>query len=90
MGVIPCRLVVEKAVRSLFVLLSDVLGLLVPLEPGLVLLVESPGLRFECLGGAVLLKGTLAVVKCVEEGVGIDTAVEPLVVEDGQWLLRVM
>ena len=43
---LPCTLVVEEPVCPFFILFCDCLGLLMPLEPSLVLLVESPTLLF--------------------------------------------
>ena len=41
---IPCALVIKESVRPLFVLLRNCLGLLMALEPSLVLFVEAPAL----------------------------------------------
>ena len=60
------------------------------LEPRLVLFMEAPALQLERLCGEILLVGALAVVEDVEEGVGIDTAVEARVVEGGEWCLGIM
>ena len=79
---VPSALVVEEARGALLELLGDVLGLLVPLEPGLVLLVEPPTLTLKRLGGQVLLVRALLVVEGVEEAVRVYSAVQSLVVED--------
>jgi hypothetical protein len=44
---IPCALVVEEPICTLLVLLRDLFRLLMPLEPGLILLVEPPALIFQ-------------------------------------------
>lgn len=62
----PGRLIVEETVGALFELLRDVLRFLMPLEPSLVLLVESPRLILQRLGSQVLLVCTLLVIKRVE------------------------
>lgn len=80
---LPCALVVEEAVRALLKLFRDILGLLVTLEPRLVLLVESPALVLERLGSEVLLRRSLLVVKDVEQSVRVNARVKPGVIEDG-------
>ena len=87
---LPSALVVEETIRSLFVLLGNVLGLLMPLEPRLVLLVEPPALALEGLGSQVLLVSPLTVVEGVEQRVCIDSIVESCIVKDVQRFLRVV
>ena len=87
---LPSALVIKETISALLKLLCDGLGLLVSLEPCLVLLVEAPTLTFEGLGRQVLLVGSLLVVEGVEQAVGVDPAVKPGVVEDAKRLLRVV
>lgn len=88
----PSGFVVEKPVGSLLVLIRDCLGLLVPLEPGLILLVEPPCLVLECLGGQILLVCPLLVVESIEEGIILHLAsnrrVKRRVVDERQAILR--
>lgn len=65
----PGGFVVEKAISALLKLLRDVFRLLVPLEPSLVLFVETPCLVLECFCSKVLLVRSLFVVKRIEERV---------------------
>lgn len=85
----PCALIVKEAIRPLLKLLRNILRLLVPLEPRLVLLVEAPALALERLRREELLVRALLVVEGVEEGVGVDAAVQARVVEDVERFLRV-
>lgn len=71
-------------------LLCDGLGLLVPLEPCLVLLVETPALALECLSRQVLLICALLVVEGVEQAVSVNSTVQSGVVEDAQRLLGIV
>ena len=57
----------------MFELLGDVLGLLVTLEPGLILLMEAPTLVSERLGSEVLLIRPLTVVEKVEESIRVNS-----------------
>lgn len=63
-----------------------------PLEPCLILLVESPALVLERLGREKLLVRALPVVEQVEKGVRVDPprVVQSRVVEDGKRFLRVV
>ncbi len=63
---LPSAFVVEEAIGALLELLGDILGLLVPLEPGLVLLMKPPTLTLKRLGGEILLVRALLVVKGVK------------------------
>lgn len=63
---LPRALVVEEPVRSLLIVFSDRLWLLMTLKPCLVLLVESPTLRLKCLCRKILLVCTLTVVEGIE------------------------
>lgn len=85
MGNLPGTLVIKEPIRPLFELLRDRLGLLMALEPGLVLLVEAPTLVLQCLGSQILLVGALSIIEDIEQGVCIDLPrlVQPRVVEDG-------
>ena len=67
----PARLVVKVHVGALLVLVRGDLGLLVPLEPGEVLLVVPPALLLELPRGEVLLVGALLVVEDEEECQGL-------------------
>jgi hypothetical protein len=87
---IPSALIIKEPVSALLELLGDVLGLLVPLEPCLILLVETPTLALQRLCREVLLVCPLLVVEGVEQAVGIDPAVQSRIVEDSQRFLRVM
>lgn len=87
---LPSALIIKETIGALLELLRDRLGLLVPLEPRLVLLVEPPALALKRLRRQVLLIGSLPVVEGVEETVGVDSAVQARVIEDAQGLLRVV
>lgn len=87
---VPCAFIVEEAICSLFVFLSDVLGFFVSLEPGLVLLVEAPTLALQCLCSQELLVSALAVVEGVEQCIRLNSAVQSWVVKHGQRLLGVV
>jgi hypothetical protein len=89
-GCLPCALVVEEPVGPLLIILGDCLWLFMPLEPCLVLLVESPALRLQRFGGKILLKGALLVVEGIEQRVRFYPLVQSWVIEYGQWLLRVV
>ena len=71
---LPCALIIEKSVCSLFVFVCDHLWLLMALKPRLILLVKSPALAFQRLCREILLVGTLSIVEDVEEGVCVDSA----------------
>lgn len=62
------------------------------LEPRLVLLVKTPALVLEGLGGEELLICALLVIKQVEQRIGIDAPglVQPWVVEDPEGFLRIV
>lgn len=60
---LPCALVIEESICPLLVLLRDRFWLFVPLEPCLILLVESPALALECFRRLVLLVCVLTVVE---------------------------
>ena len=79
---LPSALIIKETICALLELLRDGFGLLVPLEPCLVLLVEAPALALESLGRQVLLVGSLLVVEGVEQAVSVDPAVKPGIVED--------
>jgi hypothetical protein len=79
---LPSAFVIKETICALLELLCDGFGLLVPLEPCLVLLVETPALALERLRRQVLLVGSLLVVEGVEQAVGVDPAVEPGIIED--------
>ena len=85
-GHLPSAFVVKIPIGALLKLLSDDLGFLVSLKPGVMLLVEPPALILECLGRQVLLRCSLLVVKDVEQGIWVDTRVQPRVVEYRQRL----
>ena len=85
----PGRLVIKEAIRALLELLGDLLGLLVPLEPRLVLLVEPPTLVLQRLRRQILLIRALLVVEYVKQSIRFYPRVKPGVVEYRQWLLRV-
>lgn len=87
---LPSALIIKETICALLELLRDRLGLLVPLEPCLVLLVEAPTLALQRFGRQILLVGTLLVVERVEQAVGVYPAVESRVIEDAQRLLRVV
>ena len=72
---LPCAFVVEESIRSLLVLLCDVFGLFVALEPRLILLVETPTLAFKRLRSKVLLIGPLSIVEGVKQSISIYPAV---------------
>jgi hypothetical protein len=63
---VPRALIVEEAISALFVVLGDLLGFFVPLEPSLILFVEAPTLVFERAGRQPLLVGVLSIVKNAE------------------------
>ena len=88
--IVPSALVVEEAIGALLKLLGDILRLLVALEPGLVLLVESPTLTLERFSGEVLLVRALSIVECVEQCIGFDSRIEPRIIKDRQRLLGVV
>ena len=71
---IPCTFIVKKSVRPLLILVCNHLRFLVPLKPGLVLLVKSPALAFERFSCEILLVGALSIVEDVEKSVCIDPA----------------
>jgi len=73
---LPSALIIKEPVSALLELLGDGLGLLVPLEPCLVLLVEAPTLALQRLCREVLLVCPLLVVEGVEQAVGINPAVQ--------------
>ena len=79
---LPSAFVIKETICALLELLCDGLGLFVPLEPCLVLLMEAPALALERLGRQVLLVGSLLVVEGVEQAVGVDPAVQSGIVED--------
>ena len=87
---LPSALIIKEPVSALLELLGDGLGLLVPLEPCLVLLVEAPTLALQRLCREVLLVCPLLVVEGVEQAVGINPAVQSRIVEDSQRFLRIM
>jgi hypothetical protein len=78
----PSAFVIKETICALLELLRDGLRLLVPLEPGLVLLVEAPALAFKRLCCQILLICSLLVVEGVEQAVSVYPAVEPGVIED--------
>lgn len=84
--ILPCALVVKEPVGALLEFLGNILGLFVPLEPRLVLLMEPPALIFQCLGGQILLCRSLLVVKNVKQSVGIYPRIQSGVIEYGQRL----
>src|SRR3954465_11858157 len=59
----PSRLVVKVDVRALLVVVGDLLGLFVPLEPRQVLLMVAPALFLQLLRSQVLLVRALLIVK---------------------------
>lgn len=87
---IPGALVVEETIRSLFILFCDGLWLFVSLEPRLILLVETPTLRLECLGCQVLLISTLSVVEDEKQRVWVEAGVQCRVVEERCWILGII
>lgn len=72
----PSTLVVEEPVCALLKLFRNVLRLLVPLKPRLILLVETPALLLQSFRRQILLVRALPVVKGVEQAVGVDPLVE--------------
>ena len=78
----PSAFVIKETVCALLKLLRDGLGLLVPLEPGLVLLVEAPALALERLCRQVLLICSLLVVEGIEQAVSVYPAVESWIIEN--------
>jgi hypothetical protein len=87
---LPSAFVIKETICALLELLCNGLGLLVPLEPCLVLLVEAPALAFERLGRQVLLVCALLVVEGVEQAVSVNSTVQSGIVEDAQRLLGVV
>lgn len=63
---LPGALVVKEPIRPLFVFFRNLLRLLVPLKPRLILLVEPPTLILQSAGREPLLVGILPVVEDVE------------------------
>ncbi len=88
-GDVPCGLVIEKPVGPLLKLLRDILGLFMPLEPRLVLLMKTPALVFQGFGRQILLIRALLVVKDIEKCIRLDTRVQARVIEDRQRFLRI-
>src|SRR4051812_14103932 len=89
-GCLPRALIVKEPIRSLLIVFSNCFRFFVALEPGLILLVKPPALRFQCFCCKVLLVCTLAVIEGIEESVGLDTGVQARVVKNRQRLLRVV
>lgn len=89
---IPCTLIVKEPIRPLLEFLGNRLGLLMTLEPRLVLLMESPALVLERLGGQELLVSALSVIKQVEESICVDPPriVQSRVVKYRKRFLRVV
>ena len=89
---LPCALIIKEPICPLLEFLCDCLGFLMSLEPSLVLLVEPPALVLERFGREKLLVRALSVIKQVEQRIGVDPPriIQPRIVEDGQWLLRVV
>ena len=87
---LPCALVIKETICSLLELLRDCFRLLMPLEPGLILLMESPTLILECLGCQVLLISPLFIVKDVEKRIWIYAGIQSRIIEDRIQFLRVV
>jgi len=79
---LPSAFVIKETICALLELLCNGLGLLVSLEPCLVLLVEAPALALEGFCRQVLLICPLLVVEGVEQAVGVNPAVKSGIVED--------
>lgn len=60
------------------------------LEPGLILLMEAPALVLEGFCCKILLISALAVVKSIEQGVGVDTRIYSGIIQHWEWLLWVI
>lgn len=71
---LPGAFIIKEPISTLLIFLSDVLRLLVALEPGLIQLVEAPALVLEGLGSQVLLIRGLTVVEEIEQRVCIYSA----------------
>lgn len=78
----PRGLVVEEPIGPLLEFLRNVLGLLVALEPSLILLVKPPALAFQRLRCQVLLVRPLPIVEGVEQAVSVDAAVQSGIIKD--------
>jgi hypothetical protein len=86
----PAIFPIKVKVPSLLVILCDGLGVVCPLEPGEVLLVEPPVVPLELLGGEPLLVCPRVVVEYEEELVQLESLVDRFVLEYGRASLRVV
>lgn len=87
---LPRALIIKEPVCSLFVVFCDGFGLLMTLEPRLILFVEPPALALQRFCCKVLLISALAIVEGVEECIRLNPLVQTGVVEDGKRLLGVV
>ena len=80
---LPRALIVKESIRPHLVILGNLLGLFVTLEPCLILLMESPTLTLESLCSQILLICSLAIVEGIEKCICLNSLIQPRVIKNG-------
>jgi hypothetical protein len=87
---IPSTLIIKKSISPLLKLIRNILRLLMPLKPRLILLMEPPALALQRFSSQELLIRPLPVVKSIKQGISVYPAVQARVVEDPERFLRIV
>lgn len=86
----PRAFIVEEPISALFKFLVDHFGLLVPLEPCLVLLVKPPTKLLQPLGCEVLLIRSLTIVEDIKKGVRVHLHKQVRLFKNSERFLRIV